>query len=210
MVENTKLLCSWLWLLALAILMTIYSAWLWYPLEVDHLKLKQVVFMSKDAILHNYNGLLNYLTNPFETSLTFASFRSSTDGLKHFADVKWLFHLTQVVFLGLLYPTVKDFKQRFKTKSFWSIQRPLMIAALFPLMIGLMASVIGFENFFTLFHKVLFVGDSNWLFDPLKDPVIWILPEVFFLHCFLFFMTVYEIMLWSLVGLARWQRLNVE
>lgn len=100
MVENTKLLCSWLWLLALAILMTIYSAWLWYPLEVDHLKLEQVVFMSKDAILHNYNGLLNYLTNPFETSLTFASFRSSTDGLKHFADVKWLFHLTQVVFLA--------------------------------------------------------------------------------------------------------------
>lgn len=206
MVENIKLFCSWLWLLALAILMTIYSAWLWYPLEVDYLKLEQVVFMSKDAILHNYNGLLNYLTNPFETSLTFASFRSSTDGLKHFADVKWLFHLTQVIFLGFLYPTVKDFKQRFKTKNFWSIQRPLMIAVLFPLMIGLMASVIGFENFFILFHKVLFVGDSNWLFDPLKDPVIWILPEVFFLHCFLFFMTVYEIILWSLVGLARWQR----
>lgn len=54
-----------------------------------------------------------------------------------------------------------------------------MIAALFPLMIGLMASVIGFENFFTLFHKVLFVGDSNWLFDPLKDPVIWILQKSF-------------------------------
>ncbi|VDC43779.1 hypothetical protein FMV2238Y02_22820 [Streptococcus canis] len=205
MVENIKLFCSWLWLLAFAILMTIYSAWLWYPLEVEYLKLEQVVFMSKDAILHNYNGLLNYLTNPFETSLTFASFRSSTDGLKHFADVKWLFHLTQVIFLGFLYPTVKDFKQRFKTNSFWLIQRPLMIAALFPLMIGLMASVIGFENFFILFHKVLFVGDSNWLFDPLKDPVIWILPEVFFLHCFLFFMTVYEIILWSLVGLARWQ-----
>ncbi|HGA4275487.1 TPA: TIGR01906 family membrane protein, partial [Streptococcus pyogenes] len=40
--------------------------------------------------------------------------------------------------------------------------------------------------------------------------VICILPEVFFLHCFLFFMIVYEIILWSLVGLARWQRLNVE
>ncbi|HFL5472684.1 TPA: TIGR01906 family membrane protein, partial [Streptococcus pyogenes] len=31
MVENTKLLCSWVWLLALAILITIYSTWLWYP-----------------------------------------------------------------------------------------------------------------------------------------------------------------------------------
>ncbi|MEN4358189.1 TIGR01906 family membrane protein, partial [Streptococcus pyogenes] len=89
-------------------------------------------------------------------------------------------------------------------------QKPLILAALFPLMIGLMASFIGFEHFFTLFHQVLFVGDSSWLFDPLKDPVIWILPEVFFLHCFLFFMIVYEIILWSLVGLARWQRLNVE
>lgn len=210
MVENIKLLCSWIWILALAILMTIYSAWLWYPLEVEYLKLEQVVFMSKDAILHNYNGLLNYLTNPFETSLTFASFRSSTDGLKHFADVKWFFHLTQVVFLGFLYPTVKSFKQRFKTKSFWSIQRPLIIAALFPLMIGLMASVIGFENFFILFHKVLFVGDNNWLFAPLKDPVIWILPEVFFLHCFLFFITIYEALLWGLVGLAKWQSPKIK
>lgn len=210
MVENIKLLCSWIWILALAILMTIYSAWLWYPLEVEYLKLEQVVFMRKDAILHNYNGLLNYLTNPFETSLTFASFRSSTDGLKHFADVKWFFHLTQVVFLGFLYPTVKTFKQRFKTKSFWYIQRPLIIAALFPLMIGLMASVIGFENFFILFHKVLFAGDNNWLFDPLKDPVIWILPEVFFLHCFLFFITIYEALLWGLVGLAKWQSPKIK
>ncbi|HEQ4407450.1 TPA: TIGR01906 family membrane protein [Streptococcus pyogenes] len=210
MVENTKLLCSWVWLLVLAILITIYSTWLWYPLEVDHLKLEQVVFMSKDAILHNYNGLLNYLTNPFVTRLEFANFHSSADGLKHFADVKWLFHLTQVVFLGLLYPTLKTFTQRLKTKRFWLLQKPLILAALFPLMIGLMASFIGFEHFFTLFHQVLFVGDSSWLFDPLKDPVIWILPEVFFLHCFLFFMIVYEIILWSLVGLARWQRLNVE
>ncbi|MGG6798570.1 UNVERIFIED_CONTAM: TIGR01906 family membrane protein [Streptococcus canis] len=210
MVENIKLFCSWLWVLALSVLITIYAAWLLYPVEIDYLHLEQVVLMTKSSILYNYNGLLHYLTNPFVTRLELASFHSSEDGLKHFADVKWLFHLTQVIFLGLLYPTVKTFTQMIKTNSFWLIQKPLMMAALFPLIIGLTASFIGFDHFFILFHKMLFVGDSSWLFDPLQDPIIWLLPEVFFLHCFLFFMIVYEIILWSLVGLARRQRLNVE
>lgn len=52
-----------------------------------------------------------------------------------------------------------------------------------PLVLGLVGVFIGFEQFFTLFHQILFVGDDTWLFDPAKDPVILILPENFFLAC---------------------------
>ena len=61
-----------------------------------------------------------------------------------------------------------------------------------PLLIGLGGVLIGFDQFFTLFHQILFVGDDTWLFDPAKDPVIMILPETFFLHAFLLFFALYE------------------
>ena len=63
-----------------------------------------------------------------------------------------------------------------------------------PLVLGLVGVFIGFEQFFTLFHQILFVGDDTWLFDPAKDPVILILPEDFFLHCFILFFVTYEIL----------------
>ena len=52
--------------------------------------------------------------------------------------------------------------------------------------------LIGFDQFFTLFHQVLFVGDATWLFDPYKDPIILALPEDYFLHAFLIFFVLYE------------------
>ena len=63
--------------------------------------------------------------------------------------------------------------------------------------------MIGFNNFFTLFHQVLFVGDSTWLFDPAKDPVIWILPEEFFMHAFILFALLYEGIFSTLYFLSR-------
>ena len=38
------------------------------------------------------------------------------------------------------------------------------------------------EAFFIGFHHVMFSNDY-WLFDPLRDPVILLLPEQFFFHC---------------------------
>ncbi len=51
--------------------------------------------MKVADISYNFNILMNYLTNPFASVLDMPNFSSSADGLKHFADVKHLFHLTQ-------------------------------------------------------------------------------------------------------------------
>ena len=77
-----------------------------------------------------------------------------------------------------------------------------MTAKVFFFMICL-AGLIGFNNFFTLFHQVLFVGDNTWLFDPAKDPVIWILPEEFFMHAFILFALLYEGIFLSLYFFSR-------
>ncbi|MGT2744469.1 TIGR01906 family membrane protein [Streptococcus phocae subsp. phocae] len=194
---------TWLWLFSVAILLTIYLAWALYPLEVSYLQLDEVVFMTPKAITQDFNRLLAYLTNPFVQNLNLAHFSSSTSGLKHFEDVKGLFQLTQLVFIILVYPAWRYLYDKLKQQVLILIRYPLMIAGFFPVLVALFAIMIGFDNFFTLFHQILFVGDSTWLFNPLTDPVIWILPETFFMHCFVLFFIIYESIIWGLVLLSQ-------
>ena len=102
---------TWLWLLSLAVLVAIYGAWLIYPLEIDWLKLSLQVTITKDELLKNFNILMTYLTNPLSHRLVMPDFHSSASGLKHFHDVKHLFHLAQAVFVILLYPSWRFLKK---------------------------------------------------------------------------------------------------
>ena len=181
-----------LFLLSLSILLTIYLAWIFYPLEIQWLNLTDRVYLKTETIQYNFHILMNYLTNPFYQVLQMPDFRSSEAGLHHFAVVKNLFHLVQ--FLALLtLPIFYYFVKKIVKKGFLSIfRKSLLLLVFLPLLIGLVGVLIGFDQFFTLFHQILFVGDDTWLFDPAKDPVILILPETFFLHAFLLFFSLYE------------------
>ena len=185
---------SLLFLLSLAILVTIYLAWILYPFEISWLNLTNRVHLKSDTIQYNLHILMDYLTNPFNQVLEMPDFPSSESGLHHFAVVKGLFHLAQGVAIVTL-PIFYLFWKRVIQKGFLSLyRRGLLIMLSLPLVLGLVGVFIGFEQFFTLFHQILFVGDDTWLFDPAKDPVILILPEDFFLHCFILFFVTYEIL----------------
>ncbi|EGR92825.1 MULTISPECIES: TIGR01906 family membrane protein [Streptococcus] len=183
---------SMLFLLSLSILLTIYLAWIFYPLEIQWLGLANRVYLRPETIQYNFHILMNYLTNPFSQILEMPDFRSSAAGLHHFAVVKNLFHLVQLVTLVTL-PYFYFFVKNIVKKGFLALYRKSILTLLvLPLVIGFVGILIGFEQFFTLFHQILFVGDDTWLFDPAKDPVILILPETFFLHAFLLFFGLYE------------------
>ena len=183
---------SMLFLLSLSILLTIYLAWIFYPMEIQYLNLAGRVYLKPETILYNFHILMNYLTNPFSQVLEMPDFRSSAAGLHHFAAVKKLFHLVQLVAVVTL-PCFYFFVKKIVKKDFLPLYRKsILTLVLLPLVIGLVGVLIGFEQFFTLFHQILFVGDDTWLFDPAKDPVILILPETFFLHAFLLFFGFYE------------------
>ena len=183
---------SILFLLSLSILLTIYLAWIFYPLEIEWLNLTNRVYLKSETIQYNFHILMNYLTNPFSQVLEIPDFCSSAAGLHHFAVVKNLFHLVQLVTLVTL-PCFYFFVKKIVKKGFLPLYRKsILTLVLLPLVIGFLGILIGFEQFFTLFHQILFVGDDTWLFDPAKDPVILILPETFFLHAFLLFFAFYE------------------
>ena len=185
---------SLLFLLSLAILATIYLAWFLYPFEISWLNLTNRVHLKSDIIQYNFHILMDYLTNPFNPVLEMPDFPSSESGLHHFVVVKGLFHLAQGVAIVTL-PIFYLFWKQVIQKGFLSLyRRGLLIMLSLPLVLGLVGVFIGFEQFFTLFHQILFVGDDTWLFDPAKDPVILILPEDFFLHCFILFFVTYEIL----------------
>ena len=184
---------SLLFLLSLAILVTIYLAWILYPFEISWLNLTNRVHLKSDIIQYNFHILMDYLTNPFNPVLEMPDFPSSESGLHHFVVVKGLFHLAQGVAIVTL-PIFYLFWKQVIQKGFLSLyRRGLLIMLSLPLVLGLVGVFIGFEQFFTLFHQILFVGDDTWLFDPAKDPVILILPENFFLHAFLLFFCLYEL-----------------
>ncbi|WP_394405224.1 TIGR01906 family membrane protein [Streptococcus sp. 20-1249] len=190
-------------LLALAVLVAIYGAWLVYPLEIKWLGLEEIVYMRAADISYNFNILMNYLTNPFQQVLDMPNFSSSEAGLHHFEQVKWLFHLAQVLFLVSL-PSLYLFWKNMVRKGFGSLfQKTFIWAAILPILLALVGVLIGFDQFFILFHKVLFAGDQTWLFDPNSDPVIYILPQEFFLHCFLLFFAVYEVEMVSMIFLNQ-------
>ena len=194
---------SMLCLLSAAILATIYLAWIFYPMEISWLKIDQAVPFAKPVIARNFEILMDYLTNPFDWSLDLPNFPSSTNGLHHFQQVKLIFHAVQVVFIVTL-PAALLFIREVIAKGFLSLySKSLLFLIALPLFIGGLAALFGFETFFVLFHKLLFWGDQTWLFDPVTDPVIWILPENFFLHAFLLFFSLYEL---SLIFLYFWAK----
>ena len=185
---------SILFLLSLAILSTIYLAWLIYPQEISWLNLTSRVHFHPQIIQHNFNVLMDYLTNPLSQVLAMPDFPSSASGIHHFVVVKGLFHLAQGVAIVTL-PIFYLFWKQVIQKGFLPLyRRALLIMLSLPLVLGLFGVLVGFEQFFTLFHQILFVGDDTWLFDPAFDPVILILPEEFFLHCFLLFFCIYELL----------------
>ncbi|HFI0586888.1 TPA: TIGR01906 family membrane protein [Streptococcus suis] len=189
-----------LFVLSAAVLGTIYLAWLVYPFEISFLGLEKVVYMKAADISYNFNILMNYLTNPFASVLDMPNFSSSADGLKHFADVKHLFHLTQGIFI-LTLPAFVLFVKNILLKGYGDLVKKVIFwTMLTPMIIGLLGVLVGFDQFFVLFHTVLFPGDSTWLFDPAKDPVIYILPQEFFLHCFVLFFVLYELFFWTILA----------
>lgn len=183
---------SIIWLLSVSILITIYFTWLVYPLVIHYFKLTENVSLSSERIAENFNQLMFFLTNPLKIKLLMPDFPTSVSGLKHFYDVKLLFHLSQIIALVLFIPNLLFFKKKIKNHRFYFYQKYYLIAIISPFVVACFAFFIGFDNFFTLFHNILFPGDASWLFNPSTDPVILILPQNFFLFCFILFFIIYE------------------
>lgn len=179
---------SILWIIALSVTLTIFLAIPLFFGEIFWDQLTDLVQMTAGKIWHNFLILMNYLINPLETKLSMPDFPSSASGLHHFAEVKNLFMLVFFLTIILIPFTIRFIKENLSLV----FHNALRVVILFPLAIGVIAWLIGFDQFFVAFHEVLF-RDNSWLFDPATDPIISVLPEQFFMHSFLIFLLIYEL-----------------
>lgn len=179
-----------LFIFTLAITVTIFASYAIFKFDIHHYYLDQEADMTAKKLMHNYNQMMRYLIDPFQNHFQLDNFRSSINGRTHFADVKKLFMLNFAVFiLSGVYVWFRRKKRAHFNKAF------LYIAIVGVILVAIMA--IDFDDFFIMFHKILF-RNNDWLFNPALDPIIEVLPDEFFIQCFVLFFALFE-------GLNLWK-----
>lgn len=166
--------------LSLGVVFTINFRPLYY-LDVKVLDIVGTSGYSKEVIIENYDTLIDYSSPFYKGSLSFPSLDASPAGIQHFKEVKNIF----IAFYGIgafsLITAIAVIIYKLPIRDFSYLLVSSITAVVLPLLVGLLIA-IDFDKSFILFHK-LFFNNDYWIFDPVTDPVINILPSAFFLHC---------------------------
>ena len=179
------MVCSVLFLLTAAIGLPIYIRPFYYA-HIEACDLVRVSGYSETEIRQAYDEVLNYLTLPGKEFGT-GVMPHSADGRDHFVDCKGLFDLNAALLLGSGAVLAALFVMRRKwgpyrlgkhSACFWAA----VLSVTAPIMIGCLAA-LDFDRAFVVFHSLFFPGKTNWVFDWYHDPIIRVLPQVFFRNC---------------------------
>ncbi|MFU0828276.1 MAG: Integral membrane protein TIGR01906 [Lachnoclostridium sp.] len=151
-----------------------------YYLDISLLKIPETSGMDRQVIIDNYNALIDYNSPFFKGELKFPTLPASPSGLQHFAEVKNIFVAFYFIGLVSLIAAIFIILYKKRKKDYGYLLVSSVMVLVLPAMISL-GCAINFDAAFVLFHKIFF-RNNYWLFDPVTDPVILILPETFFLH----------------------------
>lgn len=171
-----------------------------YYMDIRLLNIEAASGLDKETIRENYDALIDYSSPFFKGDLKFPSLEASEHGLIHFSEVKRIFTAFYIIgaitlILGILIIIYKA-----KNKDYSYLLVSAITAIVLPLLLALYMA-IDFDNAFVLFHKIFFRNDY-WLFDPVTDPVITILPSEFFMHCAI--MIILIVIIFSLIFIASY------
>lgn len=171
-----------------------------YYMDVRLQNIEAASGLTRDIILKNYNALIDYSSPFFHGSLNFPTLTASASGLSHFAEVKTLFTDFYILGTFTLILGIIIIVQKSRKKDYSYLLVSSITAVVLPLILAFFMS-LNFDRTFIVFHKVFF-HNSDWLFDPLTDPVINILPEAYFMHCAL--LIIITVLLFSLAFLITY------
>lgn len=183
-----------LFIISFAVVFTVFFKQLYY-FDIDYLNIAKSTGMTHEVIKENYDVLIQYQSIFYRGSLELPHFIMSETGRIHFEEVKSVFEIIQILFgvTGvisgiMIYQNIKAKEYRFlPLTSFFSIAIPSVLGFFVAL---------DFDKAFVIFHNIVFRNDY-WIFDYTTDPVIRILPESFFMHCFV--MIVFIVILISIL-----------
>lgn len=152
-----------------------------YYWDISHLSLEEYSGLSKEEILSNYNALINYCSPFYFGTLTLPSLLVSAAAIRHFARVKIVFGIFDLLAIFSFVILILYFiKKRKQITPSWLITCGITTLTV-PILLGV-CCVFFWKKTFVYFHEIFFHGDY-WLFDWNKDSIIRILPDTFFLQC---------------------------
>lgn len=152
-----------------------------YYFSINHLKIVETSGFPLDNIKKDYNYLINYISSHSKSEFKIPNLPSSREGAVHFEEVKnifikldYLLIISGLLSLIAIYFSIKNrIYTPFKYSSIILISIPIILLITF---------FINFDKVFVIFHKIFFRNDY-WIFDIVKDPVITMLPQDFFMYC---------------------------
>lgn len=194
------LVSLFLFLLTLAITITINFRPL-YRFSIQRFDLLTISGLDQGTLLKNFDQLMDFLNKPWITSMNLPDFPMSAAGYGHFVDVKYLFLLNYAVLLVTVIPAVAYLLYLKRNGRLWQLVRPFQWGMGVPVILGFLMA-IGFDTFFVKFHELFFSND-DWLFDPATDPIINVLPEGFFMYCFILAFVLLELFFFLMVLIGR-------
>lgn len=171
-----------LFLITLAICLTVFFKPLYYY-DIYNLNICNIVNMDVETIKKNYDILIQYQSIFYQGELNLPNFIMSTHGRIHFEEVKVIFGAIQILCITTAVISIYLIRSHIKEKEYEFLKLTSIFAVTIPAFIGMLAS-INFDKAFVIFHKIFFRNDF-WIFDYRTDPVITILPQDFFMHCFM-------------------------
>ncbi len=187
-------------IICFAVILTVFFKPLYY-FDIDYLGISQSTNLSYDVIKRNYDVLIQYQSVFYRGTLELPDFIMSETGRIHFEEVKRIFDIIQITFMVTGVASAIMIYQNIRQKEYRYLRLTSLFSIGIPLVIGFLAS-LDFNKAFVVFHQIVF-RNNYWIFDYQSDPVIQILPEAFFMHCFIMIVVIIIVMSLILYSIYR-------
>ena len=158
------------------------------PIYYNHLEntdMEKLGPYSKEEIKEAYDEVLDYITFR-KKDFSCGQLKFSESGADHFKDCKRLIAANFTILLISSVITIILLLSRKRCNLYLKrLPAPFYSSVLGFLLLALVGilSIDGFNFAFIIFHKIFFIGKTNWYFDPSTDEIINYMPESFFLNC---------------------------
>jgi len=185
----------------------------YYYLNINLLNLEEETGYSYEVIKEAYDDVMDYLV--FGDEFKTGELRYSEDGKSHFEDCKKLFEfdficlfISSAFLIIVLILQKKKIVQLEYKKLSPGIYAIIWVGTAF-LALGIWG-IIDFDSLFTAFHKVCFPGKDNWIFSPISDQIINILPTQLWMNFCILIVFILLLFIASFIMLEIYRRKQLK
>lgn len=149
-----------------------------YYFDIGHLNIAEKSGYTQEQCVRNYDILIDYNLIGGPDKLEFADMGMSEQGRIHFEEVKAIFTAAQ--WIGAAGTAAVILLLCRRRDPHW-LKASVMSASAICAAV-LTAIIVDWRRTFAAMHEIFFRNDY-WIFNPDTDPIIRLLPNMFFMHC---------------------------